>query len=627
MKKIECVIMDWAGTAVDYGCFAPVAAFLKAFAEKGLTVTMEEARGPMGMTKIDHIRELFKLPSVTEQFKQNYNRNWTEEDVVSIYKEFEKHLFASLEEYTTPIPGVIEVIEKLKRDGIKIGSTTGYTTAMMDIVLPGAAAHGYTTDNCVTSNNLPAGRPQPYMIYQNMIDLAIPSVQSVIKYGDTIADIKEGVNAGVWTVGVILGSNEMGLTQEETGKLPAEELNRRMAAVRKRMYMAGAHYVVNTIAELPEIIEIINHKMNYTIMRPDLLLTPGPLTTSESVKTAMMTDWCTWDEDYNVHIVEEIRKGLVQLATRKTDEYTSILMQGSGTYCVEATLGSVITPKHKLLILSNGAYGERMGNIAEYHGMNYDMLAFDETEQVSVEYVDDYLAHNAEITHVAVVHCETTTGILNPLKEIAHMVKMHGKKLIVDAMSSFGGVPLDVEELGIDFMISSANKCIQGVPGFGFIIARKSELQYCKGVSKSLSLDIYDQWDAMEKGHGKWRFTSPTHVVRAFKQAMDELAAEGGVEARHARYCRNHDVLVEGMRSLGFKTLLKDEVQSPVITSFLYPDKEFDFKEFYHQLKEKGFVIYPGKISQADTFRIGNIGDVFPEDFSRLIEAIKTVAK
>ena len=341
----------------------------------------------------------------------------------------------------------------------------------------------------------------------------------------------------------------------------------------------------------------------------------------------MMTDWCTWDEDYNVHIVEEIRKGLVQLATRKTDEYTSILMQGSGTYCVEATLGSVITPKHKLLILSNGAYGDRMGNIAEYHGMNYDMLAFDETEQVSVEYVDDYLAHNAEITHVAVVHCETTTGILNPLKEITHMVKMHGKKLIVDAMSSFGGVPLDVEELGIDFMISSANKCIQGVPGFGFIIARKSELQYCKGVSKSLSLDIYDQWDAMEKGHGKWRFTSPTHVVRAFKQAMDELAAEGGVEARHARYCRNHDVLVEGMRSLGFKTLLKDEVQSPIITSFLYPDKEFDFKEFYHQLKEKGFVIYPGKISQADTFRIGNIGDVFPEDFSRLIEAIKTVAK
>lgn len=264
-----------------------------------------------------------------------------------------------------------------------------------------------------------------------------------------------------------------------------------------------------------------------------------------------------------------------------------------------------------------------MGNIAEYHGIDYDMLAFDETEQVSVDYVDDYLAHNAEITHVSVVHCETTTGVLNPLKEIAHIVKMHGKKLIVDAMSSFGGVPLDVQELGIDFLISSSNKCIQGVPGFGFIIARKSELAHCKGVSKSLSLDIYDQWETMEKGHGKWRFTSPTHVVRAFKQAMDELLEEGGVEARHERYCANHDVLVKGMRSLGFKTLLPDEIQSPVITSFLYPNADFDFTSFYAQLKERGFVIYPGKISQADTFRIGNIGDVYPEDFGKLIEVIK----
>ena len=344
-------------------------------------------------------------------------------------------------------------------------------------------------------------------------------------------------------------------------------------------------------------------------MKPYILLTPGPLTTSQTVKEAMLTDWCTWDEDYNLHIVEEIRKSLVSLATQHTGDYTSILLQGSGTYCVEAVIGSVIKPGDKLLILSNGAYGDRMGNIAEYHGISYDMLAFDETEQVSVSYVDDYLSHNAEITHVAVVHCETTTGVLNPLKEIAHLVKMYGKKLIVDAMSSFGGVPLDVHELGIDFLISSANKCIQGVPGFGFIIARRSELLHCKGVSKSLSLNIYDQWEAMEKGHGKWRFTSPTHVVRAFKQAMDELAEEGGVEA--------------GMRSLGFQTLLPDEIQSPVITSFLYPHADFNFKTFYTQLKERGFVIYPGKISQADTFRIGNIGDVHPEDFRQLIEIIR----
>ena len=357
-------------------------------------------------------------------------------------------------------------------------------------------------------------------------------------------------------------------------------------------------------------------------MKPYLLLTPGPLTTSETVKEAMMTDWCTWDADYNVHIVEEIRQSLVGLATKAVDEYTSVLLQGSGTYCVEAVIGSVITPASKLLILTNGAYGDRMGHIATYLKINYDVLAFEETEQVSVEYVDDYLSNNSDITHVAVVHCETTTGILNPLKEIAHTVKLHGKKLIVDAMSSFGGIPLDVQQLGIDFLISSANKCIQGVPGFGFIIARTSELQRCKGVSRSLSLDMYDQWEAMEKGHGKWRFTSPTHVVRAFKQALTELEAEGGVEARYQRYTKNHTLLVEGMRSLGFSTLLTDEVQSPIITSFLYPNANFNLQSFYDQLKAKGFVIYPGKISQADTFRIGNIGDVHPEDFIRLIEAV-----
>ena len=280
-------------------------------------------------------------------------------------------------------------------------------------------------------------------------------------------------------------------------------------------------------------------------MRPYLLLTPGPLTTSETVKEAMLSDWCTWDEDYNVGIVEVIRKSLVEMATKHPEEYTSVLLQGSGTYCVEAVLGSAIKPKDKLVIFSNGAYGNRMGVIADRHGICYDMMALEETMQVTPELVERYLSQHGDVTHVAFVHCETTTGILNPLAELARVVKAYGKKLIVDAMSSFGGVPLDVEELGIDFLISSANKCIQGVPGFGFIIARRSELMACKGVSRSLSLDIYDQWETMEKGHGKWRFTSPTHVVRAFKEAMDELKAEGGVEARYARYCKNHEVLVK----------------------------------------------------------------------------------
>lgn len=360
-------------------------------------------------------------------------------------------------------------------------------------------------------------------------------------------------------------------------------------------------------------------------MRPYLLLTPGPLTTTDSVKEAMMSDWCTWDEDYNVGIVEQIRKQLVELATSRPDEYTAVLMQGSGTFCVEATLGTAVRPSDKLLVAANGAYGKRMGVIADYYHIDCDVMRFEETEAVDPARIDAYLTAHGEVTHVSVVHCETTTGVLNPLEEIASVVKRHGKVLIVDAMSSFGGVPIDMARLGIDFMISSANKCIQGVPGFGFVIARRSLLEQCGGVARSLSLNLYDQWRTMEDGHGKWRFTSPTHVVRAFMQAMAELRAEGGIEARHARYRENHDTLVEGMRSLGFRTLLPDEVQSPIITSFYYPNAEFDFKDFYTKLKERGFVIYPGKISQADTFRIGNIGDVFPEDFRRLTQAIKDI--
>ena len=358
-------------------------------------------------------------------------------------------------------------------------------------------------------------------------------------------------------------------------------------------------------------------------MRPYLLLTPGPLTTTDTVKQAMMSDWCTWDEDYNLGIVEVIRKELVEIATSAPAEYTAVLMQGSGSFCVEATLGSVVRPEDKLLVAANGAYGKRMGIISEYYHIDCHVMRFEEIEPVNANKIDTYLNEHQEVTHVSVVHCETTTGVLNPLEEIAAVVKRHGKILIVDAMSSFGGVPIDMAKLGIDFLISSANKCIQGVPGFGFIIARRSLMEKCKGIARSLSLDLYEQWETMEKGHGKWRFTSPTHVVRAFMQALTELKAEGGVEARHARYCENHRVLVEGMRALGYKTLLPDEQQSPVITSFYYPSADFNFKDFYLKLKAKGFVIYPGKISQADTFRIGNIGHVHPTDFMKLIETIK----
>lgn len=361
-------------------------------------------------------------------------------------------------------------------------------------------------------------------------------------------------------------------------------------------------------------------------MRNYLLLTPGPLSTSESVRQAMLQDWCTWDKDYNEGVVTVIREQLLKLAGLD-GEYTTVLLQGSGTYAVEATLSCAVRPQDKLLIVANGAYGKRMGDIARRHGLNHVLVSLKETAPVTPEAVRRALEEHPDITHLAMVHCETTTGILNPVEAVARAIRGRGLTFIVDAMSSFGGIPIDIRKLGIDFLVSSANKCIQGVPGFGFVIARRSSLSRCEGVSRSLSLDLYDQWAEMEKGRGKWRFTSPTHVVRAFFQAVKELEEEGGIEARHARYRENHAALVEGMRRSGFRTLLPDELQSPIITSFLYPEEDFDFQKFYEALKERGFVIYPGKISEAPTFRIGNIGDVFPDDFRRLAEAVADIRR
>ncbi|MDP5252915.1 MULTISPECIES: 2-aminoethylphosphonate--pyruvate transaminase [unclassified Vibrio] len=353
-----------------------------------------------------------------------------------------------------------------------------------------------------------------------------------------------------------------------------------------------------------------------------LLLTPGPLSTSETVRQAMLKDWCTWDDDYNKDIVEVIRNKLVALATDQTG-YTSVLMQGSGTSSVEATIGSAIGKEGKLLVIDNGAYGARIAQIAQYLNIACQIISPGETSPPQLDQVEAALTSDPQITHVAIVHCETTTGMLNPIEALTAVAKAHGKVVILDAMSSFGGIPMDIAKLKVDFMISSANKCIQGVPGFGFVIAKQTELEKCKGQARSLSLDLYDQWHCMETNHGKWRFTSPTHTVRAFYQALIELEQEGGITARHQRYQANQTTLVNGMRSLGFEPLLNTELHSPIITSFYSPDHpDYQFKTFYTRLKEQGFVIYPGKVSNADCFRIGNIGDVYPDDIERLLGAI-----
>ncbi len=356
-----------------------------------------------------------------------------------------------------------------------------------------------------------------------------------------------------------------------------------------------------------------------------LLLTPGPLSTSPTVRLAMDRDWCTWDDDYNHGVVTPIRRRLVQLATSACpDEYTCVLMQGSGTFSVEATIGTAVPSDGQLLVLANGAYGNRLAQIAER--LNIDHIVHDsgELDPPDLRRLEEELDGRPDLSHVVVVHNETTTGMMNPLDDIAGIVKSRDRVLLVDSMSAFGGVPLDVGELGIDYIISSANKCIQGVPGFGFIIARRSLLEQTRGQARSLSLDLYDQWRVMEDGQGKWRYTSPTHTVRAFYQALQELDEEGGIEARHARYAENQRRLVEGMERLGFQCVLPKAYHSPIITSFLNPDHpDYEFRRFYDLLKQQGFVIYPGKVTGVDSFRIGTIGHVFPDDIDRLIDAVE----
>jgi len=362
---------------------------------------------------------------------------------------------------------------------------------------------------------------------------------------------------------------------------------------------------------------------------PYLLLTPGPLSTSPTVRAKLLRDWCTWDDDYNLGVVTPIRRKLVSLATGFAEDdvdssgYTSVLMQGSGSFAVEATIGTVVPRDGRLLVLANGAYGQRLAQIARVLEIDHVVCDAGELSPSDAQGLEKRLSEDSSITHVVVVHCETTTGLLNPLAEIADVVHDFGRRLIVDAMSSFGGVPFNAREADVDFLISSANKCIQGVPGFGFVVGRRESLEACEGQARSLSLDLYSQWKTMEEGQGKWRFTSPTHTVRAFAQALEELEEEGGVLARNARYRENHRILVEGMESHGFECVLGPELRSPIITAFRSPESlDYSFATFYEELKSRGFVIYPGKVSQVDSFRIGTIGHVFPEDFRRLIEAV-----
>lgn len=356
-----------------------------------------------------------------------------------------------------------------------------------------------------------------------------------------------------------------------------------------------------------------------------ILFTPGPLSTSKTVKEAMLEDMGSRDHSF-VNAVKDIRNGLLKLANvSKEDGYECVIVQGSGTFGVESVVSSVVGNNDSLLILANGAYGERIAKMAHIHHLNHYVLRFEENEIVTPGATENFLQSHPAITHVACIHSETTTGLFNPIKQIGAVCKKQNKIFIVDAMSSFGGVEMDMKELNIDFLVSSSNKCIEGVPGFSFALCNRIELVKAKGRARSLSLDLYDQWNGLET-NGQFRFTPPTLSIMAFRQAMRELEEEGGIAAREQRYKTNKKVLDEGMAALGIKQYLRPEIQGHIITSFLYPDKEnFNFSEFYNKLNDRGFVIYPGKLSKTDAFRIGNIGQIFPDDVKALVAAVKEV--
>ncbi len=354
-----------------------------------------------------------------------------------------------------------------------------------------------------------------------------------------------------------------------------------------------------------------------------LLLTPGPLTTSKSVKEAMLHDWGSRDSTF-VRINQAVLTELVRIVNGGED-FVTVPMQGSGTFAVEAMLTTLVPRNGTVLLLINGAYGHRAKKICEIAGRAVVVHETPEDTPPDPAAVERILQKTPAITHVFAVHCETTSGVLNPIEEIAALAARHGKGFLIDAMSAFGAIPLDASRVRFDAVAASSNKCIEGVPGLGFVICRKAALEKAKGQATTLVLDLHDQWANFVKT-GQYRFTPPIHVIVAFHQALQEFLAEGGVAGRGGRYRDNCRILIEGMRALGFEPLLPDRLQAPIIVTFRMPaDPNFVFQAFYDKLKDRGYVIYPGKLTVADSFRIGCIGRLTAVHMRGALAAIRDI--
>ena len=354
--------------------------------------------------------------------------------------------------------------------------------------------------------------------------------------------------------------------------------------------------------------------------RDHILLTPGPLTTTLRTKLAMLKDWGSWDSEFNA-ITASLRARLLDIV-HGHDSYVVVPLQGSGTFSVEAAVATLVPRDGHVLVLDNGAYCKRATKLTEMMGRRASVMAFNEDEPVSAAALDARLKSVTSVTHVVLIHCETGTGVENPLAEVAAVCERHGKGLIVDAMSSFAALPIDARTTRFDALVAASGKCLEGVPGMGFVFIRKAVLEACAGRSQSLAMDLFDQHSYMQRT-GQWRFTPPTHVVVALHEALSQFIEEGGQSARLARYADNCRTLIDGLAALGFKPFLKPEMQAPIIVTFHAPaHPAYDFKRFYEGAKARGFILYPGKLTQLETFRVGCIGAIGHKEMRQAVAAV-----
>jgi len=355
--------------------------------------------------------------------------------------------------------------------------------------------------------------------------------------------------------------------------------------------------------------------------RDPILLTPGPLTTSLATKTAMLRDWGSWDSSFNA-VTARVRERLTAIINGR-DTHVCVPMQGSGTFSVEGAVNTLVPRDGHVLALINGAYGKRLAKLTQMMGRRLSTFETADDVPSTAADVARALDTDTSITHVALVHCETSTGILNPLPEIAAVVASRGRSLIVDAMSSFGALAIDARSIPFDALIAASGKCIEGPPGMGFVFARKSVLQQCAGRSTSLALDLHDQWTYMERTM-QWRYTPPTHVVVAVDAALEQYITAGGQPARYRRYAANCETLISGMVEMGFKVFIDARLQAPIIVTFHAPaDPKYAFKPFYDEVRKRGFILYPGKLTQVETFRVGCIGAIGPEEMRHAVNAVR----